>query len=316
MFIVPRQALATATGTYRARVIYDVPDDVGQEWTDKGLATKTSMPPQYIQELYQRLGQSSGKPCFFLPFVGEFGHEIMSHIRLVHFSSASEKLVCCKQGHQALYPSAAMCITDWEDPVADAQRVATMRSTPLPWRALRQAYGPPARVTVESGGLTPEQEIFPIQPHERIPFKPRLRGYTADVLLGVRRRDFCPERNWPHWQAVADALTAAGLTFAVVGTRETSLQLRGQLMHTSGDTDAAIELMQNCRLYVGTDTGSSHLAAAVGAPMLVFRETRSGSRDLTGHMAQINPNRVEVLAGGWEHPERVIGRVSERAAGR
>ena len=57
------------------------------------------------------------------------------------------------------------------------------------------------------------------------------------------------------------------------------------------------------------DSGGSHLAAAVGAPMLVFRESDTWSRDLRVLMKERNPNVCEVVpddAGAWNRPEVVI----------
>jgi hypothetical protein len=256
--------------------------------------------------LLDRLTHGKDKPCLFLPFVGEFGHEIMSHIRLVHFHHAKEKVVCCRPGHEVLYPSATSFVTDWEDPIPDFRKVGTLRNRVLRWPELRVRY--PDHYAVKAGMLAPEQEVMIIEPGQRIPFQPKKRGLTADVVLGVRNRAFCPERNWKHWQQLADAITAAGLTFAVIGRKDTSCELTGQTHHSGDyDTDAAIELLQNCKLYVGTDSGTSHLAAEVGAKMLLFRETAGRSRDLTVRMAEVNPDRVEQMdgAGGWEDPVAV-----------
>ena len=46
------------------------------------------------------------------------------------------------------------------------------------------------------------------------------------------------------------------------------------------DLNAAVELLQNCKLYIGTDSGVSHLAALAGARSLIFRDSNSGSTGL------------------------------------
>jgi len=185
--------------------------------------------------------------------------------------------------------------------VASANRAQT-----IDWPDLIARF--PDAVPLPAGDLTPTQELHCIHQGEPIEFHPRRRGLYAEVLLGIRQRQIFPERNWPHWQSVADALELAGRTFGVVAARETSHDLGGQQFHTGDfDTDAAIEALKNCRLYVGTDTGVSHLAATVGVPMLVFRTELGSSRDLTPQMIQRNPGRVTVLpASAWRHPSHVI----------
>jgi FkbM family methyltransferase len=265
-------------------------------------------------DLERRLTEGAGRPCVFMPFLGEFGHEVMTHTRIVHYHQASEKIVCCRPGHQVLYPSATGFCTDWTDPLPDVLRVGTLRSMPFVWQQLPNRF--PGYQAIHPRGMTLAQELHVIRPGERLPFRPKRRGLKADLVFGVRRRDFAAYRNWPHWPAVAAAARAHGWTFAVMGARETSFGLEGQVCHTGDlDTDAAIELLQGCRLYVGTDSGGSHLAAAVGAPMLVFRERGTADRDLTWRMECINPGRVDVPIGGWEDPQVIIDRINAHLLG-
>jgi hypothetical protein len=258
-----------------------------------------------------KLDDGAGRKCLFLPFIGEFGHLIMTHIRQVHFHRAGRKIVCCRPGEEVLFPSADAFDTDWHDPIDDSVRCGTANDHLPVWNYIERRY--PYHRRIVAGRLTPEQELYAIQPKLRIPFRPTLRGLQADVVLGIRHRRFCPERNWKHWQFIVDRITAAGFTFAVIGAKPTSLELEGQVCHSGDfDTDAAIELMQKAALYVGTDTGVSHLASTVGVPMLVFRETASQSRNLLPRMAEVNPGNVETIDDGWVNPSRVADRIIER----
>jgi hypothetical protein len=261
-----------------------------------------------IGSMLTRLAVGAGRPCLFLPFVGEFGHEVMTHIRLVHFHQASEKVVCCRPGHEVLYPSATSFVIDWQDPVNDLHRIATMRHKAIAWPVIIDQY--PNHQVIAAGGLTREQELYCIEPAVRIPFRPRVRNLKVDVVLGVRQRQFAPIRNWTHWKAVANGLRDAGLTFAVMGNRATSFDLDGQSLHTGDyDTDLAIELLKSCKLYVGTDSGGSHLASTIGASMLVFRETASGSRDLTPRMREVNGRCITALSNAWDRPATIIDKM-------
>jgi hypothetical protein len=306
MFMKMKTNLGTADGPLMNGQVYDLASEIARGYQRAGQAEQTTDPTPEIAELLGKLNDGAGKPCLFLPFVGEFGHQVMSHMRLVHFHRATEKIVCCRRGEEVLYPSATHCFTDWPDIVPDAKRIATMRSHRFSWPCIEAQF--PDHHPVETSPLTPAQEIYAIKPDRPIPFRPIVRGLRADIVFGVRRRDYAPERNWAHWQRVADHLSRAyGYSFAVIGAKETSHDLHGQSFHSRDyDTDAAIELLQNCRLYIGQDSGNSHLAATVGSRMVLFREQKSGSRDLTGRMHQVNPQKIDVVPGGWIGPGSVV----------
>jgi hypothetical protein len=270
-----------------------------------------------IRDLLARLDDGAGRPCLFEPPVGtEFGHEVITCVRMIHFHRGSEKIVCCRPGHEVLYPLASACITDWTDLIPDAIRTGTSRRISMEmvpqWPAIRARY--PQHHIVSCRGLTLEQELYVICPKIAIPFRPKKRGLRADVLFGVRKRDLAAHRNWLHWTRLAQAASAAGLSFAVGGAKETSFDLAGQLAHSGDyDTDAAIELLQNCRLFVGTDSGASHLAAAVGAPMLIIGRNESEEFwNFTRLMMQVNPNPIEVVREAWNDPARIAGRMIGR----
>ena len=314
MYVLMLQTLATAAQSHKKGTVYDVPDAIGASWCRAGLATRSSTPPDFIGQLMARLDEGVGRPCLFLPPAGvEFGHEVMTCVRLVHFHKAARKVVCCRPGTEVLYPSADEYVTDWVDPVPDLERCGTHRDrAPLQWPGLLARY--PDHQAISVSGFTMAQEMHTIRPETRIPFEPRRRGLQVDVAIGVRHREFAADRNWPreNWNRVADALAAAGLSFAVIGRRETSYDLPGQEFHTGdyADTDAAIETLQNCRLFVGSCSGAAHLAAAVGARMLVFRYD-DGQTRFIDRMETVNPGRVTFMPNGWEDAVAV----AERAVG-
>jgi len=307
MYVRMLKTLARSGGALRFRHIYELENADAAELVSKSAAEISIEPPEHIAQLLARLDEGAGEPCLFLPFVGEFGHEVMSHMRMVHFHKAETKVVCCRPGCGVLYPSADQCVTDWIDPVSDIDRIGTMRDTAYEWPDIVAGF--PDHHPIRVGGLTFTQETHCIRPGERIDLHPNRRGLRADVAIGTRHRVFASEKNWGHWQRVADAIASAGHTFAVIGAKGTSQDLAGQVCNTADlDTDAAVELLQHCRLYIGTDSGSSHLASTVGAKMLVFREPRNGMRDFVPRMKLVNPGNVDYLAAGWDDPCMVIER--------
>jgi hypothetical protein len=302
--------IATPAKLFIQGQVYDLPQHFGQEWVSKGLAKPSTEIPHDIRAIFERLDLGAGKTAVFLPFVGEFGHLCMTHLRIVHFNRAARKIVCCRPGEEILFPSADEFCTDWTDPMTDLERVATMHAHSFPWNDILARY--PQAIPIPSGRLTPEQELAVIHPEIRIPFRPTRRGLTADVLLGVRSRGLFPERNWKHWQALTNALRSHGITFAVLGADGTSHDLEGQVLRTGKDTSAAIELLQRPgTLYVGTDSGASHLASTVGTKMVLFREDKHRSRNLVPRMKLVN-DRITFIENAWDDPDRVIDFVLNR----
>lgn len=305
MYVKMLRSLVTPAETFAAGRVYDVGPSLAKRWEEEGKALPTDECPPAIKTLQQRLEHGAGRSCLFLPPAGmEFGHEVMTHLRIVHFHKASYKVVCCRSGNEVLYPSADAFVTDWHDPIPDEYRVGTVRSRQVSFPDLQQRF--PSLTAIPAGGLTNEEALCCISPDQRILFTPKIRGIRSDVVLGIRQRKFWTARNWSHWQWVADRLRKKGITYSVIGTKETSQTLVGQQHHSGDyDTDAAIELLRGCSLYVSTDCGASHLAATVGVPMLLFRESESGSPDLIPRMQMVNPHSIQRI-DGWDHPGEVV----------
>ena len=258
------------------------------------------------EEVYRRLEIGADGTALFLPHVGEFGHRILTGIRLVHFNKARTKIVCCRPGEEVLYPAAARFYTDWPDPVDDKLRAGT--GEPYRWPQIEKLFPFPI---VHTGALDMDQEKETLYPEYRMRFRPIKRGLSADICFGVRHREFCPEKNWPiaNWGRIGLALNKAGFTFGVVGLKPATLDIPGQACSSGDyDTDAAIEMLQGCQLYLGTDTGVSHLCATIGKPMIVWREESAWNRDLRDCMVQRNfPGMTKLMPPEtWKHPEWII----------
>jgi hypothetical protein len=291
-------------------MVYDVPPAFAKPWIDSNIAKPSADIPHDIRPLFDRLDIGRNQTALFLPFIGEFGHEVMTHLRIVHFNKAEYKIVCCRPGNEALYPSADEFVTDWQDPVNDLERVGTMERYRADWYDLEARY--PHAEVVPAGNLDQEQAAAAINPAQPIPFRPRRRGLQADVLIGTRHRGFCPEKNWQHYPQLAEALRRHGYTYAVIGRKPGSHDLEGQTLHTGDmDTDAAIELLQSPALYIGTDSGTTHLAATCRTEMIVFGLHTRQHRNYIPRMQQVN-DRITYLPNVWDKPEEVIETVLAR----
>lgn len=127
---------------------------------------------------------------------------------------------------------------------------------------------------------------------------------------------FAPARRWPppRWAALADALIEDGYTIVLIGGPEEA-DLRRSVLAAMTHADRVIDLggrttlpelaavLRRCILMIGNDSGLTHLAGSVGAPVVgVFGPTDPrawgpyGGDSWTAYAA--SPNGVELLRSG------------------
>jgi len=304
------------TTTYREGKTYEVEDDLAAEFIKLESATIADGLPEEIADYHARMEIGKGKKCIFLPWWGEFGHQIMHNVRMVHFHEASEKIVCCRGGDKCLYPTADSYMVDWKDPMQDKDRGGSGRRE-IKWPEILKNF--PNHTPVNFGNLSPWQEFnCAIEPAKKIDLSKPKWGYQksglkADVVLGIRERQFCPAKNWDvkNWQHIADKIIKAGYTVAVAGKRPYTNDVKGQVVH-SGDwaeTSASVELLESCKLYIGSDSGISHLASLVGCRMIVFREEGMKYRSYIHRMIETAGHaNVTELCNVWSDPEFIVSK--------
>jgi hypothetical protein len=210
-------------------------------------------------------------------------------------------------------PSGTAYFTDWTNPIPDDRRCGHTASDD--WGATDRFY---AELTPRLKALFPGHDIvspeydchWHMADHPAYKFRPAAPRVLprVDVTLGVRRRNFGPERNWPHWSDLAALLRAVGLTVGILGDPATSQDCPADGRawdHPDGSTAGTVDLLSGCRLYVGGDSGVSHLAALLDVPTLLIDSPHSGQ---TGPMARANHNFFSKLpASAWQSLDEVYG---------
>lgn len=259
-----------------------------------------------------------------LPHYGEFGWRVLHHLRYIHAHPALSKIVCCQKGEECLYPTANGFYTDWTNPIADACRMndgaingnAAFQETDRELKAILSKRYP------RHGVIRPFYDCFR-RTANAIKFKPAVpRALNAvDIALGCRMRDLNTAADWEHFPFLISSLQARGLRVGICGIKERTVMGLGADVyaweHPEGATAGTIDLLSHCKLFVGTDSGISHLAASMDVPMFVFRKYAAvGNYDLTEVMRRANAIYFRRLPDdSWDRPgdvlEAVIGCLAE-----
>lgn len=286
-------------------------------WVDFILLTQKIIEQSDRVTVINKIEEGAGEKCLFLPFTGEFGWLIMWAVRLVHYSKASYKIVCCPKGFECLFPSANEFYTDWKNPIPDELRGGTHRDETLEWPEITALY--PDAKPIKTVGLSFSQEKVIFCPGY-IKIEPRIkRNLQVDICIGTRKRGMTPSNNYQQWPEIAAYLSERGLTFAIIGNEDSSFPLLGS-KYMSGDfggIDGAVELLQNCKLFLGTDSGGAHLAALCAGCDMVVHETPTMAngeypRRFIARMISSTMKKVTVIPRDeWDSPSAFIKIIDE-----
>ncbi len=255
------------------------------------------------------MSNRSIKPTIFLPNYGEFGSTVHKLIKMVHFHTSPEKIVCCKKGDEALFPSANKFYYDWEDCVEDVHRWGFFTKKRLQGRKnhryreyqnlialdfekIKQAFGQDCNY-IHLWKYNHDNYFQDYAHHFRVKLTPIIaQDIKADIIISPRDRKGRPENNFLKWDRLINVFNRNGYSVGCVGSEEQSLKLNSSYVNSwdyEDNSSAVIELLGNCKLYLGLDTGVSHLASMMSAPMIVF--SHSNQRHyLTKFMKQSTTN--------------------------
>jgi hypothetical protein len=270
----------------------------------------------------ERLNFGKDESVVYFPFISEYGHFWMHYVRLIHFSTAKYKIVCCArgQGQEVCFPHADEFYYEWINPLKDDEKQGTDRFV-REWPEIEKHF--------KEKGLSYAEEKMCIQPETRITFKPKIQNdprLKVDCLFGTRYRTMNPQQNWQHCQLIADECTKRGLTFATIAHPSTGYHLIGEKC-MSGEfptIDAGIQLIQSAKFYFSQDSGCAHLASTIGIDMAVLtvphriwaeiEAKKHGiplmewGRDFIDRMQDVNIGKIthRIAPEKWFKPEEVV----------
>jgi len=225
---------------------------------------------------------SSEKPVVFLPYYGEFGPVIDKLVKLVHFYDAPYKIVCCKQGDEAYFPDADKFYYDWNDFVPDEKRWGfsfkrehkdLKQQLVKDYESIKQKLG--SQYDYIDLARHNDDPIFNKYNHLfRFDLKPKTtQNINVDIVISPRNRKQRTENNFLYWKDIINRLNKEGFTVGCIGHKNYSIKLENSAINSwdfNDNASAIIELLQNCKLYLGLDTGTTYIAALLSVPIIMF----------------------------------------------
>ena len=266
----------------------------------------------------------SDKTVVFLPWRGEFGQMLMHYVRWVNQQLTgcdSEKVVCCRRGDEALFPLADEYYYGW-DQVPDKEKKTSLLKSKDNIDYLEglkgelvEAYGedvdfilPPKRTNVD-----PECSFKPSP-------KTVMDCPNIDVLVCPRYREHGKHRNYQHWEEVVHKLQDQGLTVALAGMRQTSVDVHSvpeYLKSWNYDSlDSVLHMMNASKLVLATDAGLAHLAVLNGSSLRVIYDKQgveAGKPEwpwALPHMKKYATAECQPILNGWNNPSVVVEAVN------
>lgn len=239
------------------------------------------------------------------PFRGEFGHVVMYHAPGVR-ALPRPVVVAIEPGMDALYPDAEHVYCERRPDPERRASYGTDRRYVQDWTLKLKKRHPEARVAQPDRFWKQGRRRFVPRPIETY-------GIMADVVVCPRRREFGPERNWPRWHLLVEALTASGLRVFAAGSREASADMPcPAAWDYHRELDASLEAMHAARLVIATDTGLAHLAAMAGRPLLMITHgeftdpTRRWKVEMWRYDEDNHLGTPIHRADAWHEPEKVV----------
>lgn len=262
-----------------------------------------------MADLNQILGlgkfQPINKICCFLPFIGEFGWYVMTYVKRFNAFNHNNKIVCCKRGHECLFPTASGFYYDWQD-IDDSGKAGIISNS--------------AEDVIKSNFSKLHDDVYFISPSEMswdekttlapYGFTPKPKNshsFIVDIVIAPRNRIIDAQRNWTFdkWQAVVDAIVAKGITVAVCGTKSTSFDL-SNVKYKSWDyidVDTDVELMNTAKLIIVQESGLAYLSYLCKRPTILMdhpHEIGALHRDSAVFYQNVN---------AWHDPQILINRI-------
>jgi len=227
---------------------------------------------------------------FILPHYGEFGWLVIRIMRLMHIVKAPEKIICCHPGEEIYYPSADEFYYDWKNSIPNRKIKGYYTSLEDKKQLISKIKKKYHDYKIVDFSTIPIEDNFNfadiirkigldfcrrlesvIIKNIRYKLNPKINNIKTDVVFGARKRSRSSGKNWKYWNKLGELLKKKGLSYSVAGVKDQSYFVEGAICHAwqyESPSDASVEMIQNCSLYIGSDTGTTHLASFIQKPII------------------------------------------------
>lgn len=247
----------------------------------------------------------------YLPWLGEFGSEILRYVPLV-YNDGGEKIVCHEAGKDCLYPK----VTERHvvPKVQERLRVCAGSLNQYEiWDEIKTTYGsthnyiePTPQIGLGTQWFVPEVGSY---------------DFTADIVLFPRWRHKGVKKNWDGWPNLIEMLVSEGHSVFCAGAEDMSYQVNcGCAWDYDNELEASIWAIKHSQIRIGINSALTVLSLMCGTkPWLLL--TERGRQCFRG-----GPNNypnwryyeaIDHLKVGWkllpymDEPKKIIREVNE-----
>jgi hypothetical protein len=216
----------------------------------------------------------------YLPCRGEFGWLIGTFVKKFHADTSTNKIICCKIGHDCLYPTAIKFYYDWQD-IPDEQKAGIVQVPDEEEISKKIAeWLPNDEIEFISISEVGWHNKYDFAKYTFIPQSKHNLGLKTDIVITPRNRKIDINRNWAqqNWQSVVNGLNSLKITVGICGDRDTSYDLTGITCRSYDhiDVDSDVEMMNNAKLVVTQETGLQYLSFLCKRPTFCIGHYQGG----------------------------------------
>lgn len=254
-----------------------------------------------VKQLFRPTFFEKSSNCLFLPPDLPFGHYVAGYLRFVNYYNSSNKIVCCKTGEEIFFPNATAFEYDWtyED---------NFRNDIDYWKCGK--YKDITIVNNYNHGFSDyTMEYLLALP---LSFKV-IPNFNYDIVISMRYKTYKDklhigwQGNYTQWDKIVYPLLERGYKIVNIGVCDESLKIDG--VHNSWEfsnpNEFSISVLKGSKLFIGTDSGGSHLAGTVGITSILFRQYNSSVNCLP-FIYNVNKKNTIIIEDGWNNPSEVL----------
>lgn len=244
----------------------------------------------------------------YLPFIGEFGWYLLTFVLRINGDPAENKIVCCKRGHECLFPTASGFYYDWQD-IDDSRKAGIYEdfSHEIALKERIKAHLGIDDIEWSSPSTNGWHDKLSYAEHTFIPKCNFPLDLKADIVITPRHRQMDIRRNWTqeNWQYIVDRLNERNISVAVCGTRDTTFHLNNVKYASYNHVDVAsdVELMTNAKLVITQESGLQYLSFMCQRPTFCIDHYHKD------HGADLYRNKeipFKEVYYVWNHPELLV----------